>query len=137
MIGRRWVIAAATGALALPSEGDSQPAAPDTPAQGSAATMLLTVHLRHDESKTLDEIEAHLRRTGWYRRFPPPGVDLVSWQIVMGIGQVVVLRLPPAKLRETNRAIEQCAWGAYRTEFFPTYDYMAAWEEARRAAEGG
>lgn len=130
MIGRRGVMAVATGVLPVPSEGDSQPAVPE------AATMLLTVHLRHDESKTLDEIQAHLQRTGWYRRFPPPGVEVLSWHIVMGIGQVVLLRLPPSKLRETNRAIEQCGWGAFRTEFFATYDYKAAWEQERRNASG-
>ena len=133
MIGRRGVIAVATGALPVPPEGEGEGGPAPAP---EAAAMLLTVFLRHDETRTLDEIQAHLRRTGWYRRFPSPGVDLVSWQIVMGIGQVVVLRLPPAKLRETNRAIEQCAWGAYRTEFFPTYDYMAAWEQERRDAGG-
>ena len=68
MIGRRRVIAVATGVLALPGEGEGQ-----VP-EAAGATMLLTVFLRHDESKTLDEIQAHLRRTGWYRRFPPPGV---------------------------------------------------------------
>jgi hypothetical protein len=130
MIGRRGMMAAATGGvLPLPSEGETQPA----PAE---PTMLLTVFLRHDQGRTLDEIQAHLRRTGWYRRFPPPGVEVLSWHIVMGIGQVVTLRLPPAKLRETNRTIEQCAWGAFRTEFYPTYDYKAAWEQERREAGG-
>ena len=42
---------------------------------------------------------------------------------MMGIGQVVTLRVPPEKLREVNRIVEQKAWGAYRTEFYPTYDY--------------
>jgi hypothetical protein len=42
---------------------------------------------------------------------------------MMGIGQVVTLRLPASKLREVNRAIENSAWGAYRTEFYPTYDF--------------
>lgn len=43
----------------------------------------------------------------------------------MGIGQVVVLRLPASRLREVNRALEDTAWGAYRTAFYPTYDYKA------------
>jgi hypothetical protein len=130
MMGRREMIAAAG---ALPLVPDGQGAAPAAPEEGM---MLLTVFLRHDESKTLDEIQAHLRRTGWYRRFPPPGVEVLSWHILMGIGQVVTLRLPPAKLRETNRAIEQCAWGAFRTEFYPTYDFKTAWEQMRREAAG-
>ena len=43
----------------------------------------------------------------------------------MGIGQIVVLRLPASRLREVNRVLEDTAWGAYRTEFYPTYDYKA------------
>ena len=38
---------------------------------------------------------------------------------MMGIGQVVILRVPAEKLRDTNRVIEQTAWGGYRTEFLP------------------
>jgi hypothetical protein len=42
----------------------------------------------------------------------------------MGIGQAVTLRLPTSWLREVNRR-GTMAWGAYRTEFYPTYDYKA------------
>jgi hypothetical protein len=42
---------------------------------------------------------------------------------MMGIGQVVTLRFPPAKLRDVNLQIEHGAWGAFRTEFYATYDY--------------
>ncbi len=51
---------------------------------------------------------------------------------MMGVGQVVTLRVPPARLRDVNLAVENGAWGAYRTEFYPTYDYRAIWEEERR-----
>jgi hypothetical protein len=88
--------------------------------------MLLTIFLRHDESKTLDEINAHLDKTGFHQQFPPDGVEVVSWYVMMGIGQVVTLSLPPSKLRELNRMIEQKAWGgAFHTEFYPTYDFKA------------
>ena len=43
----------------------------------------------------------------------------------MGIGQAVTLRLPTSWLREVNRLFGTMAWGAYRTEFYPTYDYKA------------
>jgi hypothetical protein len=35
------------------------------------------------------------------------------------------LRLPASRLREVNRIFENNAWGSYRTEFYPTYDYKA------------
>ena len=101
-------------------------------AQSQEDTFLLTVFLRHDETKTLDEINAHLRKTGYYKQFPPDGVEVVSWYVMMGVGQVVTLRLPPAKLREVNRVLEDTAWGGYRTEFYPTYDYRSLAEQARR-----
>ena len=27
-----------------------------------------------------------------------------------------------------NLAIEQCAWGAFDTEFYPTYDFRPVWK---------
>ena len=50
-------------------------------------------------------------------------MEVVSWYVMMGIGQVVTLRLPASRLREVNRVLENTAWGSYRTEFYPTYDY--------------
>jgi hypothetical protein len=94
--------------------------------------LLLTIFLRHDQSQTLEEIQAHLKRTGFYQSFPPQGIEVVSWHVVMGIGQVVTLRLPAERLREVNRMIEEKAWGAFRTEFYPTYDFMPVWENLRK-----
>jgi hypothetical protein len=93
---------------------------------------LLTVFLRHDESKTLDQINAHLKQTGFFRRFPPQGIEVVSWYVMMGIGQVVTLKLPPQRLREVNRILEETAWGGFHTEFYPTYDYRQGAAEIRK-----
>jgi len=94
-------------------------------------TFLLTIFLKHDESKTLPQINQQLKEQGYFKAFPPPGVQVVSWYVMMGIGQVVTLRVPADKLREVNRAIENTAWGGYRTEFYPTYDYKAVAEQMR------
>ncbi len=104
--------------------------------QPAKDALLLTVFLKHDQSKTLEEIQAQLKKTGFSRRFPPEGVEVVSWYVMMGIGQVVTLRVPPAKLREVNLAIEQGAWGAFRTEFYATYDYQPIWREERSKTPG-
>src|ERR1700760_3280296 len=85
--------------------------------------ILLTVFLRHDEAKNLDEIQKIEEAQGLYKSFPPPGTSVVSWHVVMGIGQIVTLEVPAAKLREVNVALERGAWKAFRTEFYPTYDY--------------
>jgi hypothetical protein len=99
------------------------PAANEAPTADNA--ILLTVFLKHDQSRPLSELNAQLEKQGFYKAFPPPGVEVVSWNIVMGIGQVVTLRLPASRLREVNRIFETTAWGAYHTEFYPTYDYKA------------
>ena len=65
----------------------------------------------------MDEINNHLKSTGWYKNFPPEGVEVLSWYVMMGIGQVVTLKFPAEKLRDINALIEREAWGGYRTEF--------------------
>ena len=113
---------------ALPLAAGAQ-TAPPPPAGSATATpdnaILLTVFLRHDQSRPLAELNAQLARQGFYKAFPPPGIEVVSWNVVMGIGQIITLRLPATRLREVNRVLEDTAWGAYRTEFYPTYDYRA------------
>jgi hypothetical protein len=102
--------------------------------QNEDGKILLTVILRYNETKTLDEIDAHLAKTGFVKNFPPDGVEIVSYHIVMGLGHVITLRLPPDKLREVNLAFEKGVWGAFRTEFYPTYDYMNIFNDLKQRA---
>ncbi|NMO15341.1 hypothetical protein HPC49_03185 [Pyxidicoccus fallax] len=124
-------------ALLLTLTGHAQtPAGKQTPpAHLTQGTLLLTIFMRHDQGKTVDEINAHLDRTGFRKSFPPPGVEVVSWYVMMGVGQVVTVRLPPEKLRDVNLAFEKGAWGAFRTEFYATYDYRPIWEKARAGGQ--
>jgi hypothetical protein len=119
-------------AAALLTTGSITAQEPQASASPAAAnekgTILLTIFLRHDQSKPLDEINNELRRQGYYKAFPPAGVEVVSWYVMMGIGQVITLRVPAERLRDVNLAIEKTAWGGYRTEFYPTYDYKAIGE---------
>ena len=84
--------------------------------------MLLTIFLKHDQSMNLSEIEDVRTKQGFYKSFPPEGVSVVNWYVVMGIGQMVVLELPASKLRDVNLAIEKTAWKAFKSEIYPTYD---------------
>ncbi|MDB5768157.1 MAG: hypothetical protein JWQ61_2971, partial [Collimonas fungivorans] len=112
------------------------------PAAGNAVAtpdnaLLLTVFLKHDQSRPLAELNAQLAKQGFYKAFPPAGVEVVSWYVTMGIGQVITLRLPASRLREVNRVLEDTAWGSYRTEFYPSYDYKAvALAEHNKAQQG-
>jgi hypothetical protein len=110
------------GAQQVPS------ASPIPNAENEKGSILLTVFLRHDQSKPLDQINAELRQQGYYKAFPPAGIEVVSWYVMMGIGQVITLRVPAERLREVNVALEKTAWGGYRTEFYPTYDYKSIGE---------
>jgi hypothetical protein len=125
---RRALVAAILALAALAGGASAQTSAPP-PVGAEAATadnaVLLTIFLKHDQSRPLGELNAQLARQGFYKAFPPPGVEVVSWYVEMGIGQVITLRLPASRLREVNRVLEDTAWGAYRTEFYPTYDYKA------------
>ena len=94
-------------------------------------TMLLTVFLKHDQSMNNIQRRALLDASGFDDLFPPDGVEIVDHYVMMGIGQVIVLRFPPDHLRRVNLAIENGAWGAYQTEFYVTYDLRAARSSAR------
>jgi hypothetical protein len=125
-IGALTAIAAVAVALAFATAAGAQTAAPPENAAPTADNaILLTIFLKHDQSRPLSELNAQLDKQGYYKAFPPPGTEVLSWYVMMGIGQVVTLRLPASRLREVNRILENTAWGSYRTEFYPTYDYKA------------
>ena len=101
-----------TTTVAAETERDKQP----------NDAILLTVFLKHDQSMNIQEIKSILKEQDFFENFPPEGVAVVSWYVMMGIGQVVTLEVPAHKLREVNLAIESSAWKAFRTEFYPTYN---------------
>lgn len=100
-------------------------------------TMLLTVFLRHDQSNNLDTIQTRLKQADWWERFPPEGVEIVSWTVAMGFGQIVTLRLPPSKLNLVNVELERSAWGVFETDCFPTYDFVPVREMIRERVRNG
>src|SRR5450755_4406651 len=137
--GSLLAAAALTGVLAFNSGAGAQTAA--TPAENTVPTpdnaVMLTIFLKHDQSRPLGELNAQLEKQGFYKAFPPAGIEVVSWYVMMGIGQVVTLRLPASRLREVNRIFETSAWGAYRTEFYSTYDYKAVGIASHEKAQTG
>lgn len=96
--------------------------------------IMMTIFLKHQQYMNLGEINDKLAETGFWAKFPPQDVEVVSWYVMMGIGQVVTLRFHPTKLRDINLAIEQNAWGSFETEFYPTYDFMKVFEKKRAEA---
>ena len=115
-----WPAAARQAQVSLPA----QPAVVQGASVPSEA-VLLTVFLKHDQSKNVAAIQEQARAQGFYKNFPPEGVEVVSWTVAMGLGQIVVLRVPPDRLRAVNLTIENGAWGPFRTEIYATYDFRA------------
>jgi hypothetical protein len=118
-------VAVLATAMMFNGETGAQTTATETAAPTPDNAVMITIFLKHDQSRPLGELNAQLERQGYYKAFPPAGVEVVSWYVMMGVGQVVTLRLPASRLREVNRIFETTAWGPYRTEFYPTYDYKA------------
>lgn len=105
-------------------------------AEGNAdGRLLLTVLLRHDQSQNLEQLQSRLDEADWWHGFPPEGVDVVSWVVAMGIGQIVTLRLPADRLNAVNVELERRAWGTFQTEFYPTYDFMPVRERLTRESD--
>lgn len=131
-------LVAAAALLSIASSSSAQSAS--SPRAGSSTAtpdnaVLLTIFFKHDESRPLGELNAQLAKQGFYKAFPPPGIEVVSWYVMMGIGQVVTLRLPASRVREVNRVVEDTAWGAYRTKFYLSYDYKAVGLENHQKAQ--
>jgi hypothetical protein len=104
----------------------------------SPETLLLMVFLRHDQSNNLDAVQTKLKEAQWWDRFPPEGVEIVSWTVAMGFGQIVTLSLPASKLADVNLELERSAWGVFRTECYPAYDFIPVRERIKeRVRKGG
>lgn len=98
-------------------------------------TVLLTIVLRHDQSQTMEQQQGRLAEADWWESFPPEGCEIVSWVVAMGLGQIVTLRLPPDRLNKVNVEIERRAWGVFRTEFYPSYDFEPVRARLTREAQ--
>jgi hypothetical protein len=101
-------------------------------AQQSQDSILITIFLKHQEDKNLDSLQAIQKRNHFSDMFPPKSARVISWYVLMGIGQVVTVKIPASELRTLNLSIEKGAWGAFNTEFYPTYDYIPVWKAAQK-----
>lgn len=127
-------------ALTCPgAEPATQAADRSQPKDPSLATpsdyVLMHFILRQDQSRNLAEIQQVMKDNKFWADFPPDGVEVESWYVVVGLGQVVTLRVPPARLREVNLALERSAWKIFRTESYAAYDFKKAAEANRAKAK--
>ena len=103
-----------------------------TSAQASSDSVMITIFLKHQQDKSLKQIQEIQNQNKFLDMFPPKEARVVSWYVMMGIGQVVTVKIPAKQLRALNLTIENGAWGAYNTEFYPTYDFVPVWQAAMK-----
>lgn len=101
--------------------------------QASSDSIMITIFLKHQQDKSLKQIQEIQNQNKFLEMFPPKEARVISWYVMMGIGQVVTVRIPAKSLRALNLTIENGAWGAYNTEFYPTYDFVPVWQNALKA----
>ena len=85
--------------------------------------ILITVVLKHQQDKNLTELQKKMDESQFWQSFPPEGMEIESWYIAMGLGQVITVKIHPRDLRKLNLAIEKSAWGAFTTDIYPTYEF--------------
>ena len=102
-----------------------------------ADRVMVTVFLKHTQELTLEEMGENLRTNGFFEKFPPEGVEVVSWIQLMSFGHVVTMKVPPRKVRELNRAIESSSYATFKSEVYLGYDFWPVIQaiKARRAQE--
>ena len=112
--------------------GKTEPT-PGPPAEPKAIqakdSVLVTIILKHQQDKNLQEIRRILEAQGFWDLFPTEDSKVISWTIAMGLGHVIVVQIPANAVRRLNLALENGAWGAYDTEIYLSYDYKSIWED--------
>ncbi len=107
-----------------------------TPA--TAEPVLITLILKHHAGLVLDDIQSRLKASQWWERFPIEGTRVVSWTVAMGLGQIVILEVPPHLLGQVNLELERSAWGVFKVEVYPSYDFVPVRERIKeRVRQGG
>jgi hypothetical protein len=96
-------------------------------------SLMVTIFMKHHQDKNIEELREIRNNNGFLENFPPPSAKVVNWYVMMGIGQVVTVKIPASELRNLNISVEKSVWGAFSTEFYPTYDlYPHILEEKKK-----
>jgi hypothetical protein len=104
----------------------------------TAEPVLITLILKHHAGLVLDDIQSRLKASQWWERFPIEGTRVVSWTVAMGLGQIVTLEVPPHLLGQVNLELERSAWGVFKVEVYPSYDFVPVRERIKeRVRQGG
>jgi hypothetical protein len=103
---------------------------PDDSTKGTDS-VTVTVILRANQDMSTQDIQQQLLDNGFWKIFPPDYAEVISWNYVMGVGQIITLKVPVSKISDFNEIVQTAAWGAYSTEFYITYDYMPDYKDMK------
>ena len=109
--------------------------AQETSGEVASDSIMITIMLKHHQDKNIEELREIREKNGFTENFPPSSAKVISWYVMMGIGQVVTVKIPASELRALNMSVEQSVWGAFSTEFYPTYDLYPYIQESKAASK--
>ena len=92
-------------------------------------SILVTVILKYQQDKNFIELRRLLESQGFWDLFPIAEARVVSWNIAIGLGHIVTLKMPAGSVRRLNLAIQNGAWGAFASEVYISYEYMPLWQD--------
>ena len=87
--------------------------------------ILITIVLKHQQTRNLTELQEKMDAQEFWQSFPPEFAEIDSWYVVMGLGQVITVKIHPKDLRKLNLVIEKSAWGMFDTNIYPAYEFEA------------
>jgi hypothetical protein len=93
--------------------------------------VMITIILRPNQDMSVTEIQQQMLENGFWKDFPPENAEVISWYSVMGVGYIITVKIHASKLSELNEAVQNAAWGAFSTEFYPAYDYMPVYKDMK------
>lgn len=110
----------------------------ETPIDPGADSVLVTIFLKYQQDKSFPELRRRLEAQGFWDLFPISESRVVSWNVAVGFGHIVTLKMHASGVRQLYLAISNGAWGAFNSEVFLSYEYLPIWQdymERRREAK--
>lgn len=92
-------------------------------------SVLVTIVLKYQQDKSFAELRRRLEAQGFWDIFPPKEARVVSWNVALGLGHLVTLKMPSEVVRNLYLSISNGAWGAFNSEVFLSYEYLPIWED--------
>lgn len=122
---------AVNGQVTKPADSKNSPGPSIQPPAADTLTdsVLVTIVLKYQQDKNFPELRRILEAQGFWDLFPLAESRVISWNIALGLGHIVTLKMPSGSVRRLNLAIQNGAWGAFNSEVYLSYEYMPIWKD--------